>query len=1246
MRISLHQARAAVDTEPTESQIEVGNYAKGHVRVHGLDISIESQKGSLRSGVGADGKPWARNMRHDYGYIKGTEGADGDHVDVFLGPHLDSELVFVVDQVSASGRFDEHKVVLGAQSEDEARDVYSSNYPAGWRIGPIATLTVEQFKKWLADGDTTSRAVPQLRFMVLAKSSGSIKGSGKNRLQMDSLGRPHWRRHTGDSYAEIEREAMRGTLAMEHVMQAHDDVWNAMTRPVLGSIAFLWGKPGRLTTTGLRYVGGEGVSKIIAQRNHEGDSGELIARRIPRVIAFGRVVAVQGEGTPGERVLISLGGITAVLSLYRFGQRRTWLLTGWREDDTAGVNPNRAYAPADPGISPQGGAPSERIMRMNAHLVNIHSPMTKAEQLALFTDGPISRNPRNRLGLDRIGRPHWVAPPEAPAMPQPARTVPPLVLTPPPRTAGLGGRADCIYKDVGYVSGSRKELAASQLRLAKKEGRKVHWQDVDFVELEKSPRVAAEVITKGHVFGDVDWSALEAAGMSPSAGYLVRAVYASVGVAPDIDAVAKGQGLIAEPNYVTIHGARMIELGTDEASARRAMQAMTTHPSAPALPPAVAAQSRVDYVRAINTLRERMERCRTHDDVLKELAEIRDERVGGVLNAPEADTLSGYQKQLEEVQGLLKEHRSTHRALGSAEYEAEIAAKAAKTQADKERLRVLWRKAQLATQAWVHGHVAYYDGLEALQSKLLAAQSALRSAAGKRNAAENEMTRGWRTLGEKFARVLNYRHGDNAFQRAVIAVKLDKVTDWSWAKKERKKGEKSPDEQVSKKSERFQLLVADHFDRIGGRTATVGSSAELRARFGLRAVQSGLWVLSDYASGKFHMQQCSQALADLADVLGIKDEDVSFRGRLAVAFGARGNGPAKAHYEAVERVINMTKMAGAGSLAHEWFHALDNILLAAYGVDDAHAFGSHAGSRNTALPSPLRDAFNRLHRAMTEGKFLSRQEVEIDDKDDRMADINLTKERSSGHLSFGRPNWRHVIVSAASPDAAMQGLAEMRERGLFGHGRRGDKQFAAVQRIAAAYWTKDQKGKTRKVAIFSGEGRSRYLVEAMRLNSGSPVAGKPGYWSQPHELAARAFAQYVEGKLARMGRKNEYLSYKSSNDAYGARQYPYPEGDERVAIEAAFDNLIAVMHAEDAFHKAASVLPERRPSKRRATLPRRRQLLTEQASIDKDLVYLDEDDWPAASPSLQPALTERRAHLKHRRHEIASQLEGMDAQEN
>lgn len=156
----IEAARAEVAPEPTDAQKEAGNYKKGHLKLQGLDIALENPKGSTRSGTDKDGNEWQSTMAHDYGYIKRTLGADGDHVDVFIGDQPDSETVYVVDQVDPkTGKFDEHKVMMGFADEQAAQAGYLANYEKGWKgLGSIKAMPVEEFKRWVKGGDTTKPA--------------------------------------------------------------------------------------------------------------------------------------------------------------------------------------------------------------------------------------------------------------------------------------------------------------------------------------------------------------------------------------------------------------------------------------------------------------------------------------------------------------------------------------------------------------------------------------------------------------------------------------------------------------------------------------------------------------------------------------------------------------------------------------------------------------------------------------------------------------------------------------------------------------------------------------------------------------------------------------------------------------------------------------------------------------------------------------------------------------------------------
>ncbi len=149
LEISL--AEQEVDTNPSDAQKEAGNYKKGHLSLDGHNITIENPKGSVRRGVGADGNAWETTLHNDYGYIRGTESVDGDHIDIFLSDNPTEGDVFVVDQVNPkTGEFDEHKVMYGFPDAAAAKEAYLSNYSDGWQgLGALTRVDKKEFKKWV-----------------------------------------------------------------------------------------------------------------------------------------------------------------------------------------------------------------------------------------------------------------------------------------------------------------------------------------------------------------------------------------------------------------------------------------------------------------------------------------------------------------------------------------------------------------------------------------------------------------------------------------------------------------------------------------------------------------------------------------------------------------------------------------------------------------------------------------------------------------------------------------------------------------------------------------------------------------------------------------------------------------------------------------------------------------------------------------------------------------------------------------
>ena len=167
------EEEAKVDTNPTDAQKEAGNYKKGHIKVDGLNITIEQPKGSIRRGTDANGKQWESEMHNTYGYIRGTESVDGDHIDIFLSDNPTEGKVFVVDQINKDGSFDEHKVMYGFPDMESARQAYLSNYEKGWQgLGNITEVSKEDFKAWI---DSSKRKTKPFAEYTSVKTQGDVQ---------------------------------------------------------------------------------------------------------------------------------------------------------------------------------------------------------------------------------------------------------------------------------------------------------------------------------------------------------------------------------------------------------------------------------------------------------------------------------------------------------------------------------------------------------------------------------------------------------------------------------------------------------------------------------------------------------------------------------------------------------------------------------------------------------------------------------------------------------------------------------------------------------------------------------------------------------------------------------------------------------------------------------------------------------------------------------------------------------------
>lgn len=141
-----------------ETVTEFSNLSKSNRKLHkkyefqGLPISIENRAGSTRSGVDPDGHEWETTMKYDYGYIRLTEGVDGDHLDCYVGSNKETDTVFIVHQNNPdTGKYDEDKVFLGFDNAVQVEKVFKEHYDSDKFFGAMTQMPMEQFKKFVDD---------------------------------------------------------------------------------------------------------------------------------------------------------------------------------------------------------------------------------------------------------------------------------------------------------------------------------------------------------------------------------------------------------------------------------------------------------------------------------------------------------------------------------------------------------------------------------------------------------------------------------------------------------------------------------------------------------------------------------------------------------------------------------------------------------------------------------------------------------------------------------------------------------------------------------------------------------------------------------------------------------------------------------------------------------------------------------------------------------------------------------------
>jgi len=372
---------------------------------------------------------------------------------------------------------------------------------------------------------------------------------------------------------------------------------------------------------------------------------------------------------------------------------------------------------------------------------------------------------------------------------------------------------------------------------------------------------------------------------------------------------------------------------------------------------------------------------------------------------------------------------------------------------------------------------------------------------------------------------------------------------------------------------RWERRAVDEHQRTGGRETPVKKPEDMVKVFGMRGVEFGHWV--DDAAGLYHLKRSAEAFHDLADILGMDDKDVSLNGRLAIAFGARGKGRALAHYEPGRKVINMTKYGGAGSLAHEWGHALDNILYQY----------SHGGKGSISMASEgdmgdhdqkLKELYNNLMEAIMKPA-----------PGDKGGTKKIKLDSSKKLYTTYYPEMRRDVESGMSPqdvytkwagkinndiDRQIRAVknnpfrtpADIEKRVKALERQRTREMNDLAGRIAQEFRYKmggHKTGEHFQAEIEVPTGHSEYYTRMQELDGN----GK-SYYAQPDEMFARVFESYIEDKLNAAKRKNNYLVWDTKTTR--GSDAPFPVDKERKHMHSAMEALLKYVVKGGALKKA------------------------------------------------------------------------------
>lgn len=972
--------------EPTAAQKEAGNYKKEHRRIDGYRISIENAKGSVRRGTDASGDSWEVTMQNDYGYIRGTEGVDGDHIDVFLSDTPEVGDVFVVDQVKPDGTFDEHKVMYGFGSEAEARQAYLSNYSPGWKgLGAITRVSKEEFKKWVNSSKRKTKPFADyknIKTEVSANSQGSVAEQKNATTVPDETGQTAVNTNSADIQVDTigNRNSsspfkyFQGTIAelTKLAVESASGLFKKIISPIGERLRKDLASKGLVIDETYNHVIDNNAIRHTLK--HHGSKSEEKRGQIPVTEAdFAKLDDVVNnydniEVEIGKRGIANIkysrtydDGTTIFVEEQRVGRKELAAITMWKIK-----NPTRTDAD-------------------------------------LNNETPISD-----LNGDSDGK-----------------------------GSGLfddlqegDGEKPSVIEDFGEkIAGARKDMLHD---LAKS------VENVTVQSLIELPL--------GKAFKKPNLKKMSESGaISDSDAMLAEAVMQALIFGRKKPAASRRMNSkreISEWAQSTYDGIRFLgEILSGDVSRRDKALADRRAMMADRL---AKANAHIENLRQWNPDKqfEYHESLPDEVEVIRNVLERIGYRAGDAVSLPLCRISISSNGKSYEVQSAGKQgafwFKRYHDTLESAIKTMELAARLKRGDMEAEltaRDFIVSGQGNQRMESSGQYEVLYFTKRNQVASKIFDNEADASAFAQSNGGRVREMKRCTNEYDGYQATVVNpltgNRHpigevmptrGDvsawldsnheeanrqgleaiyaeigtkrssrehfyigtsydrDAGKVVYSVIEDDKSNPWpikkefssrneaeAWLKDNMSRLEE--ERKIRKEKERQMVYFNPSGDRRGpdhrqGNAATPEMFADT---FGFRGVQFGNWTSG--ADRQAALDQAYDALMDMAGVLGLTPRAMSLDGELGLAFGARGGGAASAHYEPGAVVINLTKTKGVGALAHEWWHALDNYLARHGGVPLGHVTD---GNGLDQLRPEVRDAIGVYMQAVDGSEYARR----------------------------------------------------------------------------------------------------------------------------------------------------------------------------------------------------------------------------------------------------------------------------------